>query len=223
MRIFILIFIVLIAPFCIIAQNNDKVPFKELIFVDDFSNDSIGGYPHQWNGNAKAVIETKINFSGRWMKLQSQGTYVPVIEKVFPESFAIEFDYIYEVNGSGNNSTELTFFNRQNHTPLDADFPGQQGVKIYLGDFLVSYMCYTNSNITDKIAGENRNVTIDQHKVTKVSIEIRRVIVKLKINGVVVLEIKRSPSHQAQLNTFRLSLWGSVAEPLIGNFRISTI
>lgn len=217
----ILIFIVLIAPFHVFAQNTTKISEQKLIFADDFKNDSIGGYPHQWKGNAKAVIETNINFNGRWMKLQSQGTYVPLFEKVLPETFAVEFDYIYEVNGSGNNSTELTFFNRQNQTPLDADFPGEQGVKIYLGDFLVSYLCYNNSNISDKTAGENRSVTIDQHNVTKVRIEIRKELVKLQINGDLVLKIQRSAGHQSQFNTFRLSLWGSVAAPLIGNFMIS--
>lgn len=219
----ILILVVFIAPLHVFAQNNTKIFGQELIFADDFTKDSLRTYPHQWNGNAKASVEKLNTFSGRWMKLQSQGTYEPVFETVLPEAFAVEFDYIYEVNGSGNNSTEITFFNRLKQTPLDADFPGQQGVKIYLGDFLVSYLCYTNSDILDKTAGENRSVTIDQHKITKVRIEVRKALVKMQINGNLVLDIQRNKSHQALINMFRLSLWGSVAEPLIGNFRISAM
>ena len=205
------------------AQNNHALPDKDLYFIDDFTKDSIGGYPQHWNGNAEAAVVAPKTYTGRWMKLHSQGTYVPTLKKSLPESFAVEFDYIYEVNGSGNNSTELTFFSRQNQTPLDAGFPGQQGVKIYLGDFLVSYMCYTNSDILDKTAGENRSVAIEQHQITKVRVEIRKEIVTLLLNGNMVLKIQRSKSHQSHLNTFRLNLWGSVAEPLIGNFRISSI
>ncbi len=224
-RIFSNIFlsVLLSLPSCFFAQNNHALPDKELYFFDDFTKDPVGGYPKHWTGNAEAAVETPKTYTGRWMKLHSQGAYVPTVERSLPEFFTVEFDYIYEVNGSGNNSTELTFFNRQNKSSLDADFPGEQGVKIYLGDFLVSYMCYTNFDILDKTAGENRSVTIDQHQITKVRVEIRKEIVSLLLNGNMVLEIQRSKSHQALFNTFRFNLWGSVAEPLIGNFSISAL
>ena len=219
----LLILFIIISSCGTSAQNNVKNTSKVLIFFDDFTKDSIGGYPQHWKGNAKAAIVMNKANKGRWMKLYSQGTYLPLIETALPETYTVEFDYIYEINGSGNNSVELGFFNRQHQSPLDADFPDKGGIKIYLGDFLVSYLCYSNVAIEDKTAGENQNVTIEQHKVIKVRIDIGKELVKLHINDEVVLKIPRNKKQQNALNMFRFNLWGTAAEPLIGNFSINAL
>lgn len=205
----------------VFAQKGNNNQGSGDIFFDDFKNDSTGSFPKHWFGNAKATVEFNSTYPGKWMKLFSQGTYFPVIEKPLPESFVVEFDFIHEMNGSGNNSNELTFFNHQDKSMLDADFPGHQGLKLYFGDGMISYLCYRNPDLSENTAGENRNVSIDLQKKTRVRIEIQKKMVTVLINGTMALKIQRSQGHQELFTALRFNLWGSVAEPLIGNFRIS--
>ncbi len=216
----IILAICILNSYSFVYAQDSSLKIKTIIFNDNFSTDSINSFPKHWNGNVKAVVETINAFSGNWLKLNSQGTYLPIIENPLPEVFTVEFDYIFYTNRSGNNSTELTFFDREEQSPFDVDFPGKQGVKIFFGDFIVSYLCYNNANILDKTAGENRSVTIEQQKVTKVRLDIAKELVTLRLNGILVLEIPRSPSNWNTFNTLRFNLWGSVAEPWIGNFMV---
>jgi hypothetical protein len=217
----LLVLPVLLCSSVVFAQNNASNAVSGDLFFDNFKNDSTGDFPKHWLGNAKASVELNKTYQGKWMRFSSQGTFSPVFEKALPESFVVEFDFIHEVNGTGNNSTELTFFNQQKISSLDADFPGHQGIKLYFAEGMISYLCYSNPDLSEHMAGENRNVPIDLHKKTSIRIEIQKKNVNVLINGAMALKIQRSQRQQELFSTLRFNLWGSVAEPLIGNFRIS--
>jgi hypothetical protein len=205
----------------VFAQTKTSIATSGDLFFDNFKNDSTGDFPKHWLGNAKASVELNKTYQGKWLRFSSQGTFSPVFEKPLPESFVVEFDFIHEVNGSGNNSMELTCFNQRDKSSLDADFPGHQGVKLFFAEGMISYLCYSNPDLSENKAGENRSVSIELHKKTKIRIEIQKKMVTVLINGGKVLEIQRSQRQQESFSTLRFNLWGSVAEPLIGNFRIS--
>lgn len=189
------------------------------IFADDFSSYPAGSSPTQWNCNTKAEVVKYPGYAQNWLKLYAHGTYLPIV-KSMPKNFDILFDYIHLVNGPGNNSTEITFFSQKENSGLDADFPGKAGVKIYLADDVVSFLSYNNNNVLDKSTGENRNLLITNNKIAKVCIEVRTKSITLKLNDNQIFNITTDQNLAQPVTNLRFNLWGSVAEPLIGDFRI---
>jgi hypothetical protein len=193
---------------------------KTILFQDNFSKDPVGKFPAKWISNRPGEIVTLKNTLGKWLKLHSEGTYLPVISQDFTKNFAVEFDFIHQANGGGNNTVELTLFSRTPSAENDALFPGNAGVKIVFETFIVSCLCYDNMDPKTKISAENRSKLIQPNNVAKIKIEVENQQLKVFVNGFESLNVPNCNFNNEMYNAVRFYLWGSLAEPLIGNIAI---
>jgi hypothetical protein len=200
--------------------NGQPVPgsASNIIFEDNFSSDTL--VPSQWISNVAAEVVRVKDFSGKWMKMHSQGTYMPRLKTVLPESFTVEFDFIYQALGDGNNLTEITLYNSLKGEALDVLFPGNSGIKVNLENFIVSYRYYSKPKMDDRNAGEFRTPIIQANQKAHASIRIQKQRLLLYVNDQKLLDAAKCIEMPGLFDTFRFHFWGSQAEPLIANFKI---
>jgi hypothetical protein len=193
----------------------------QLFFLDNFSKDTIGKSPSYWESNVRGEIVTVKNEPGKWLKMHASGTYLPIINKLFPDLFTLEFDFIYQALGTDYNITEITMFSDKPGDTYDVSFPGSAGIKIFLENFIVSYACYSGQKIDDQLAQEHRTNIIQTDKKVKVSIQVDKREVAVYIDGQKIMVAQRCPNTILPFNAMRFNLWGSQAEPLISNIRLT--
>ncbi len=192
----------------------------QLIFADNFLKEAIGKSPSNWESNVPCEIVSVKNEPGKWMNMHAGGTYVPLLTQNFPENFKLEFDFIYKALGEDYNITEITIFSQKPGGDNDIAFPGNEGLKIFLENFIVSYACYSQQKTDDKLAKEFRTNIIQTDKRVEVSIQVMHQEVNVSINHHQLIT-SRFPGSVALFNALRFHLWGSQAEPLISNLKIT--
>ena len=202
------------------AQQVDTLPNRQTIFSDDFSRDLTGKFPENWTSNRPGEVVTLKNLPGKWFKMHTEGTYLPIIQQEFSKRFTITFDFIFQATGNGNNTVELTIFHKPSGSINDALFPGSSGIKIVFETFIVSCLCYDNLNPAGKMSGENRARLIQPNNVTKISIRVDNQQLHVFVNGLECLNMSVCNNSDEILNAIRFYLWGSQAEPLISNLKI---
>jgi len=70
----------------------DFMPGEKVIAFEDFSQDAIGDFPHQWNTNASGEIVTLENQTGKWMQFAPRGIFYPEYIGELPDNFTLEMD-----------------------------------------------------------------------------------------------------------------------------------
>ncbi len=204
------------------AQQNDSIINRQVIFSDNFSKDNISKFPDKWISNRPGEVVTLKNVPGRWLKMHAEGTYLPQITQELPKNFTIEFDFIYQAIGNGNNTAELTIFSKPKGSANDDLFPGSSGIKIIFETFIVSCLCYDNLNPGAKVSDENRTKLIQANNIAKITIKVKQQQLHVFVNGFECLNIPNCNSSAEVFNAIRFYLWGSQTEPLVGNFRVSS-
>jgi len=192
----------------------------QLIFADNFLKETVGKFPANWESNVIGEVVSTRNESGKWLKMHAGGTYVPFLPQNFPENFKVEFEFIYEAFGDDYNTTEITIFSKKPCEAYDAAFPGSDGIKVFLENFIVSYASYTHEKLNDKLAKEYRSEIIQRDKKVEVSIQVLHQEINVYINNKQLLTSRFTGSVEP-FNTLRFHLWGSQAEPLISNLKIT--
>ena len=77
-----------------INSKYDFIPGEKVIFYDDFTSESIGDFPIQWNTNGSGEIVTASNYVGRWFQLTKTGYYIPEEKEDFTDNYTIKFDIV---------------------------------------------------------------------------------------------------------------------------------
>jgi len=210
-----ILLVTLLAVLPIKAQKSNQ------IFTDDFSKEAVGNFPASWESNVRGEIVTVKNENGKWLKMHAGGTYIPPMSQNFPENFTLDFDFIYEALGENYNTTEITVYSKKPGEAYDVAFPGSNGLKIFLENFIVSCASYNQQKMDDKFAQEQRTHIIQASKKVKVSIRISNGELNVMINNKQMLTapIANTPTP---FNALRFHLWGSQAEPLISNLKITS-
>jgi len=203
------------------AQITDSIKAGQTIFFDNFSQDLTGKFPANWISNKPGEVVSQKNLLGNWFKMHAEGTYLPQLKQDFPKNFTINFDYIHQAIGNGNNTTEITIFNKPKNSLNDALFPGSYGVKIILETFIVSCLCYDNINPAVKPSGEFRSKIIQTNNIAKISIKVDDKQLRVFVNGFECLNLPQCFGDNEVFNAVRFYLWGSQAEPMISNFKIA--
>lgn len=70
----------------------DFIPGEKIIFFEDFSNESIGDFPSNWNTTGSGEIVTLNGLEGKWLLMQSQSNYTLNHLIDLPENATIQFD-----------------------------------------------------------------------------------------------------------------------------------
>jgi OmpA-OmpF porin, OOP family len=70
----------------------DFVPGEKTIVFDNFERTDIGDFPTNWNTDASAEVVTLSGKEGKWLKINTRGTFFPEFIKGIPENSTLEFD-----------------------------------------------------------------------------------------------------------------------------------
>jgi outer membrane protein OmpA-like peptidoglycan-associated protein len=70
----------------------DFIPGEKVIAYEDFSQDAIGDFPHQWNTNSSGEIVTIESQTGHWMQFAPKGIFYPEFINELPENFTLEME-----------------------------------------------------------------------------------------------------------------------------------
>jgi len=91
---------------------------SQIIFMDDFEEETIGAMASRWTSNGTGAVTTVDGFEGHWLKLYDKNTY-KIKELVrIPENFTLEFDV-------------LTLANNQDGLRINFGFDHEKGVGRY--------------------------------------------------------------------------------------------
>ncbi|MBP9120893.1 MAG: hypothetical protein KBF59_08505, partial [Ignavibacterium sp.] len=77
-----------------INSKYDFIPGEKVIFYDDFTSESVGDFPVQWNTNGSGEIVTASDYDGRWFQFTKTGYYIPDTKEDFTDNYTIEFDIV---------------------------------------------------------------------------------------------------------------------------------
>lgn len=202
------------------AQVTDSVGTRQPVFFDNFSKDILGKFPLNWVSNRPGEVVTLKGIPGKWLKMHAEGTYLPLLGQDLPGNFTIDFDFIHQAIGNGNNTTEITLFRKPKDAVNDALLPGDCGIKIVLETFIVSCLGYDNTNPCNQVSAEYRSQVIQANKIARVSIKVEDQLLSVTINGFECLHVPQCKAGKEPFNAIRFYLWGSQAEPLISNLRV---
>ena len=87
----------------------DFIPGEEILFYNNFEEESIAELPVGWNTNGTGEVVTLDNFSGKWLRLHNPFVYLTSNTKAFPENYTMEFDIILQLKSNGWMYPEIFF------------------------------------------------------------------------------------------------------------------
>lgn len=86
---------------------NDFALGSQILFADDFSNNTIGSMAKKWSSNGNGSVTTVKGVDGHWLKLYDDNTYKLKDLLNLPERFTLSFDLL--TYGEGKNDFEVDF------------------------------------------------------------------------------------------------------------------
>ncbi len=82
---------------------------NEVIFFDDFSNDSIGAMASRWTSNGRGSTASVPGFDGHWLRMYNENTYKIKDLVRIPENFTLKFDLLTLADSKDDISIEFGF------------------------------------------------------------------------------------------------------------------
>ncbi|QLG44928.1 OmpA family protein [Costertonia aggregata] len=136
---------------------------KNLVAFEDFSNETVGDIPTNWNVTGATEIVTLSNHDGKWLRTsKGSSALIPDFVEKLPENFTLEYDVIYDfdiTSWSNNRKFNLVFSNLENPDyDLDKVAPGSQGFSLLISGgigkggqlYMTKYGKDKRLNINDK-------------------------------------------------------------------------
>jgi outer membrane protein OmpA-like peptidoglycan-associated protein len=212
-------------PQAIINSKFDFIPGEKVIFFDDFTAESIGDFPVQWNTNGSGEIVTTNLQPGRWLKFaMSEAIWTDQLLNL-PENYTIEFDVI-PIKGEGNEMAGYTFRLLKSINKNSFDYgavPGEGGFSFtcaYFGG--TSYRAYINDYNGEffDLAGncESESLYQKENKKYHISVWVQKSRVRIYQDNIKLFDVvKAFPLQPFKINRIRFE--DGVA--LISNVRIA--
>lgn len=97
------------APVMTFTSKYDFVQGEKVIAYEDFGNVAIGDFPTRWNTNGSAEVVTINQREGKWLKINTRGTFMPEFITSIPENSTLEFDLGVN-NGFQWGSSNMTLY-----------------------------------------------------------------------------------------------------------------
>lgn len=203
----------------------DFVPGDEVIFFDDFSQDNIGDFPALWNTNSSGEIVTLNTIPGKWLKMQTDGYFVPDLKSKMPENFTIEYDLVYSYTNVGDAPDfGVAIISKTESDLINGLVPGNGGCEFRINPYSVSTIDWKEG-----VYGEN-NKTVDNSylqqkndQVVRISIAVQRERVRIYVDQEKVFDVPRM-LYKGMVYDWVRFYSGSAAEgytPYISNFRVA--
>jgi outer membrane protein OmpA-like peptidoglycan-associated protein len=205
-----------------VQSKFDFVPGEKIIFFDDFSSESIGDFPLQWNTNGSGEIVTLDKFDGKWFQITKTGYYIPEVNDPFTDNYTIEFDLLIlsEVGTQIPSLFDLYFLSGELANPALGSQPGQAGLKIQ-----PSYesIFWNNWSEAREWQGDEGQVNFGFKTMEKyhISFWVQKQRVRMYINDQKVLDLPRGLQANYTYNIFRIDDNSEETTPMISNCRIA--
>lgn len=90
-------------------SHYDFVPGEQIIYFDNFEQETIAELPLGWNTNGTGEVMTLEKFEGQWLRLHQPFIYLTRNEKDFTDSYTVEFDIIMQLKNNGWMYPEVRF------------------------------------------------------------------------------------------------------------------
>lgn len=204
-----------------INSKYDFIPGEKVIFYDDFSAETVGDFPVQWNTNGSGEIVTSGQYPGRWFQITKGGYYVPYTKEDFTDNFTVEFD-IVPTNVVGSETIvgiDFFFLSGDVDNPGYGGQPGQAGFKIQ-PDY--DFVFWNNWSEAREWQGDNGQVafTFNADEKYHLSFWVQKQRVRVYVNENKILDVPKALQANYKYNIFRIETTDD-ANPIISNFRIA--
>lgn len=207
----------------VVTSKFDFIPGEKVVFYDDFTNESVGDFPVQWNTNSSGEIVTVSNYPGRWFQLLGGGYYIPEAKEKFTDNFTVEFDLIPSTTIEGVNY----LFNMQflivsgslNNPDEGGAIPGKAGTGMTADYENINWTNWSESNEGYKDNGNSSFMFMTGEKY-HVAFWIQKQRIRMYANDKKVLDLPRGLIQGYVYNIFRIQTSDEI-NPLISNFRIA--
>lgn len=205
-----------------IQSKFDFVPGERIIFYDDFSSESTGDFPLQWNTNGSGEIVTAEKFEGRWFQMTRSGYYIPEVKEPFTDNYTIEFDLLI-LSDAGTQIPsvfDLYLLAGDPANPGLGSQPGQAGLRIK-PDY--EYIFWNNWSEAREWQGDEGQADFSFKAMEKYhcSFWIQKQRVRMYINEQKVLDLPRGLQAGYTYNIFRIDDNSDETTPMISNFRMA--
>jgi len=205
-----------------INSKYDFIPGEKVIFFDDFTSESVGDFPVQWNTNASGEIVTTSEFPGRWFQLTKGGFFIPEAQEKFTDSFTIEFDFLPITNYDSEYMVGLDFFlvsGTLSNPDEGGAIPGNAGIKITTSYDQILWVNYSEKDEGYKDQGTSAFAFKTGEKY-HVAFWVQKQRVRMYANETKVLDLPRGIRADYHYNIFRIQTTDEIS-PIISNFRIA--
>lgn len=204
-----------------INSKYDFIPGEKIIFFDDFTSESVGDFPVQWNTNGSGEIVTASNYEGRWFQITKGGYYIPYTKEDFTDNFTVEFD-IVPTNIVGSETIvgiDFFFLSGDVDNPGYGGQPGQAGFKMK-PDY--DFVFWNNWSEAREWQGDNGQVafTFNANEEYHLSFWVQKQRVRVYVNENKILDVPKGLQANYKYNIFRIETTDD-ANPIISNFRIA--
>jgi outer membrane protein OmpA-like peptidoglycan-associated protein len=204
-----------------INSKYDFIPGEKIIFFDDFTSESVGDFPVQWNTNGSGEIVTASIYEGRWFQITKGGYYIPYTKEDFTDNFTVEFD-IVPTNIVGSETIvgiDFFFLSGDVDNPGYGGQPGQAGLKIQ-PDY--EFVFWNNWSEAREWQGDNGQVafTFNANEKYHLSCWVQKQRVRVYVNENKILDVPKGLQANYKYNIFRIETTDD-ANPIISNFRIA--
>ncbi|MFT3911895.1 MAG: OmpA family protein [Ferruginibacter sp.] len=87
----------------------DFIPGEEIIYYENFEQETIAELPMGWNTSGSGEVVTLNNIPGKWLRMHKSFVYLTSNEKTLPENYTMEFDVVMQLKNNGWMFPEFSF------------------------------------------------------------------------------------------------------------------
>ncbi len=209
-------------PQNIINSKYDFVPGEKVIFFDDFTAESIGDFPIQWNTTGSGEVVTTNVAEGRWFNITNSRGATTFDEPVtLPDNYTIEFDVIPTKDPKDNNNTGFSFSILSTTKPKDLIYglarPGDAGIRFGF-EYSNSYIAYYNNGSAPDVSGSEDQPQLLADRKYRISIWVQKERIRLYVGEEKLFDLPKVMSKKIKYNMIRFDR----GTAMVANVRIAT-
>lgn len=191
----------------------------DVIFKDNFSDDTVGEFPRKWKTNASGSVVAVPSVSGRWFLLDNDATYKLDTLLSMPENFTVEFDILASADQAEDLSSTYFGFTRDNSVSGYLDGTGIAGASLH---YMNDDEYYTSSKDLNNHHFGNFNLVNTLNKPLHVSIAVKGTHMKIYLDRTRILDAEMfQPGSRKYFFVSTPLEYRHGAKILIGNVRIA--
>jgi len=203
-----------------VTSKYDFIPGEKVIFFDDFTAESIGDFPVQWNTTGSGEVVTTTLADGRWFFITNErGITTLDAPLTLPDNYTIEFDVIPQKTAKNNNSS-FSFYILSTSKPKDLMYgvarPGDAGIKFSF-EYNNHYSAYYNDK-SPELKGREDAPKLLVDKKYRISVWVQKERIRLYVGEEKLFDLPKAMSKNYKYNMIRFDH----GTPLISNVRIAT-